>query len=214
MFGQLGLLTFVCFNALVNALPLTHHYGAATLNHLLLSRLELLPEQQSTQRAGSLAHLTRDEIIAALLFLIQEVPDGLANDLRANPTRRPAELSGRQNFKTLVSISATLAGSASGVRGLLGEALAVARGLPPDESWPVARRLLTAGLVLRRLRFGAFGQRVAVSDALTERLGTSWCGTHCCFGVCLCGGGRAILACASCQPCSGSWLLESAINHL
>ncbi|PNW71474.1 hypothetical protein CHLRE_16g655800v5 [Chlamydomonas reinhardtii] len=154
MFGQLGLLTFVCFNALVNALPLTHHYGAATLNHLLLSRLELLPEQQSTERARSLAHLTQDDIIAALLFLIQEVPDGLANDLRANPTRRPAELSGRQNFKTLVSISATLAGSASGVRGLLGEALAVARGLPPNESWPVARRLLTAGLVLRRLRFG------------------------------------------------------------
>ncbi|KAG2441723.1 hypothetical protein HXX76_003338 [Chlamydomonas incerta] len=33
-------------------------------------------------------------------------------------------------------------------------ALEVARAVPDDEGWPVARRLLTAGLVLRRLRFG------------------------------------------------------------
>ncbi|KAG2451832.1 hypothetical protein HYH02_003608 [Chlamydomonas schloesseri] len=88
------------------------------------------------------------------MFLLREVPNGLNDELRANPTRRAAEV-GKQGFNALVLISAKLAEGGTGdTRSLLNGALAVARALPEDEGWPVARRLLTAGLVLRRLRLG------------------------------------------------------------
>ncbi|KAG2492903.1 hypothetical protein HYH03_008817 [Edaphochlamys debaryana] len=161
---QLLVLTVLhCGVTLVASSAGAKHSGAANLNNDLLARLRL---SEDDTKGDAREAATTD----SLLLLLHELPGALATALSARTSRVPRE-AGNANFTRIVDIAHTLAGcDDADAEELLKQALSLLASVPPSDAWPIARRILTAALVLRRQRHGPLDAgAVAAAAALLRR---------------------------------------------